>query len=200
MPALGGTCSQGVSAPGGGIPACTEADPPGRDGYCCGRYASYWNAFLYSHIFFTSYRYIDQIVSDCKEDRHHFLKYQTTLSLKVGFYESCVNDNILYCSCSSSRMRTAHLPTVSVLMATTRCQYWGIPEPPTSPSPEGTWDHIYSPPPRDLEPKIQRYLPPLQRNLGPEIPIPPPPPPPWTGWLTDACEKIWQPFAQKGHS
>ena len=27
------------------IPACTEADPP-VDGYCCGRYASYWNAFL----------------------------------------------------------------------------------------------------------------------------------------------------------
>ena len=34
---------------GGGIPACTEANPhPGRDGYCCGRYASYWNAFLFS--------------------------------------------------------------------------------------------------------------------------------------------------------
>ena len=31
----------------GGIPACTEADPPTpADGYCCGRYASYWNAFL----------------------------------------------------------------------------------------------------------------------------------------------------------
>ena len=54
----GGAWSWGVSAPGGylfrgmsvprgvGISACTEADPPGRDGYCCGRYASYWNAFL----------------------------------------------------------------------------------------------------------------------------------------------------------
>ena len=30
--------------PRGAIPACTEADPP--DGYCCGWYASYWNAFL----------------------------------------------------------------------------------------------------------------------------------------------------------
>ena len=29
----------------GGIPACSEADPP-ADGYCCGRYASYWNALL----------------------------------------------------------------------------------------------------------------------------------------------------------
>ena len=35
----------GVQARGGCIPACTEADPP-ADGYCCGRYASYWNAFL----------------------------------------------------------------------------------------------------------------------------------------------------------
>ena len=33
---------------GGCIPACTEADPP--NGYCCGRYASYWNAFLYRSI------------------------------------------------------------------------------------------------------------------------------------------------------
>ena len=29
----------------GCIPACTEADPP-ADSYCCGKYASYWNAFL----------------------------------------------------------------------------------------------------------------------------------------------------------
>ena len=50
-----GVCSLGGPGPGGrgclvlggvGIPACTEANPPRRDGYCCGRYASYWNAFL----------------------------------------------------------------------------------------------------------------------------------------------------------
>ena len=30
------------------ISACTEADPsPPANGYCCGRYASYWNAFLF---------------------------------------------------------------------------------------------------------------------------------------------------------
>ena len=34
--------------PGGIIPACTEADIPPADGYCCGRYASYWNAFLFA--------------------------------------------------------------------------------------------------------------------------------------------------------
>ena len=60
VPGLGGTCSQGVPGwgcllPGGrclllggwgawsgGMPG---GDPP--DGYCCERYASYWNAFLY---------------------------------------------------------------------------------------------------------------------------------------------------------
>ena len=31
------------------IPACTEADTP-PDGYCCGRYASYWNAFLLAFV------------------------------------------------------------------------------------------------------------------------------------------------------
>ena len=36
---LGGVCSRVV--PGG--------DPP--ESYCCGRYASYWNAFLLFHIF-----------------------------------------------------------------------------------------------------------------------------------------------------
>ena len=35
---LGGTCSWG--APGG--------DPP--DSYCCGRYVSYWNAFLFAFL------------------------------------------------------------------------------------------------------------------------------------------------------
>ena len=33
----GGACSQGC--------VCVET-PPKADGYCCGRYASYWNAFL----------------------------------------------------------------------------------------------------------------------------------------------------------
>ena len=32
-----------------GIPAFTEADNP-ADGYCCGRYASYWNAFLFPYL------------------------------------------------------------------------------------------------------------------------------------------------------
>ena len=64
---LGGVCSQGGlfqggacsggSAPGvGGVPdlrgVCLGVEnPPGADGYCCGRYASYWNAFLFRKIF-----------------------------------------------------------------------------------------------------------------------------------------------------
>ena len=48
----GGAClGEGVPAPGGegsapGGGGCLVETPP-RDGYCCGRYASYWNAFLY---------------------------------------------------------------------------------------------------------------------------------------------------------
>ena len=50
-----GDLARGVSRPtsgglqahtqgGGSIPACTETDHP--DGYYCGQYVSYWNAFL----------------------------------------------------------------------------------------------------------------------------------------------------------
>ena len=47
VPGLGGAWSRGVPGPAGvpgprGVPG---GDPP--DGYCCGRYASYWNAFLF---------------------------------------------------------------------------------------------------------------------------------------------------------
>ena len=49
--AAGGVCSRG-SAPGGacsgGVCSGGCGDPPPKaDGYCCGRYASYWNAFLF---------------------------------------------------------------------------------------------------------------------------------------------------------
>ena len=42
---------------GGCIPACTEADPPPPppDGYCCGQYVSYWNAFLLQRFVYTQY-------------------------------------------------------------------------------------------------------------------------------------------------
>ena len=59
VPALEGVCSRGVPALGGCllwgvlIPGgCMETPLPKADGYCCGRYASYWNAFwfLYQHI------------------------------------------------------------------------------------------------------------------------------------------------------
>ena len=54
VPGPGGSAPGGCLLPGGclvqggmlrGV-VCTEADLPGRDGYCCGRYASYWIAFL----------------------------------------------------------------------------------------------------------------------------------------------------------
>ena len=47
-----GVCSQGECLDlvvSGGIPACTEADPP-ADSYFCRQYASYWNACLLDSI------------------------------------------------------------------------------------------------------------------------------------------------------
>ena len=43
MPAPRGVCSWGVCS--GGV--CSRGCPPKADGYCCGRYESYWNAFLF---------------------------------------------------------------------------------------------------------------------------------------------------------
>ena len=40
----------GFQAQARGILTCTEADPPQTDGYCCGRNASYWNAFLFQDV------------------------------------------------------------------------------------------------------------------------------------------------------
>ena len=53
----GGACSGGGSAPrgwgcllpGGGGVCAPPTHPP--DGICCGRYASYWNAFLFNCVF-----------------------------------------------------------------------------------------------------------------------------------------------------
>ena len=46
VPGAGGGLIQGVSGPGGS--ALGVETPP--IGYCCGRYASYWNAFLFAKI------------------------------------------------------------------------------------------------------------------------------------------------------
>ena len=47
---VGGACSRGVSAPRGVCSGVGGVETP-RDGYCCGRYASYWNAFLFIYLF-----------------------------------------------------------------------------------------------------------------------------------------------------
>ena len=44
VPAWGGACSRGVWSHGGGCSGGCLVETP--NGYCCGRYASYWNAFL----------------------------------------------------------------------------------------------------------------------------------------------------------
>ena len=50
---LGVWSQGGCMVPGGGWLSGSRGvsgRPPGRDGYCCGRYASYWNAFLFCTI------------------------------------------------------------------------------------------------------------------------------------------------------
>ena len=44
-PGGGGCLLRGVPAPGGLVRGVWS--PPGTPGYCCGQYASYWNAFLF---------------------------------------------------------------------------------------------------------------------------------------------------------
>ena len=46
VPALGGACSQGGLLRGGSAPGEVLGGDHTRHGYCCGQYASYWNAFL----------------------------------------------------------------------------------------------------------------------------------------------------------
>ena len=56
-------------------------------------------------------------------------------------------------------MRTTHFPIVPVLVATTRCQYFGVGiSTPGIPTP-----YTYT---------LPGYLPPPRRELGPEIPTP----------------------------
>ena len=57
-------CVHCQTSPGGGLVSqhALRQTPPGRDGYCCGRYASYWNAvWLYL---------IWQVISFCRWKRH----------------------------------------------------------------------------------------------------------------------------------
>ena len=51
----GGTWSQGGTWSGGGLVsqhALRQTPPPQRDGYCCERYASYWNALFFNSSLF----------------------------------------------------------------------------------------------------------------------------------------------------
>ena len=77
----GGACSWGVPVPRGVPPPRGPApkgvcggDPLPRpaDGYCCGQYASYWNAFLLTYYLLSltyDYTTVDKI---CCWLRHHF--------------------------------------------------------------------------------------------------------------------------------
>ena len=47
VPGPGGSRPRGMTGPGGSGPGGVPGGDPHPDGNCCGRYASYWNAFLF---------------------------------------------------------------------------------------------------------------------------------------------------------
>ena len=64
---LGGVCSQGGAWSQGEegclIPGSAWWTPPG-DGYCCERYASYWNAFLFKIRSLTRCKFVLKVTSE----------------------------------------------------------------------------------------------------------------------------------------
>ena len=99
--ALGGGCLQAhTRGGGGGIPACTEADHP-ADSYCCRRYTSYWNAFLFKKYIYSircrnGFNRRDEAI---KHYRTHFRNPQTTFQIQIAqvafrFQEGSKTENI----------------------------------------------------------------------------------------------------------
>ena len=79
----GGACCQGVNATGR-VPAprgCLVETP--LDGYCCERYATYWNSFLKSEQSFM--RYSDSVIAKAK------LRFDLVVSQCECHYAFCVS-------------------------------------------------------------------------------------------------------------
>ena len=51
-------CPQGGCLVRGGVP---DGDPRPPNGYCCGRYASYWNAFLFVSMFASNFDIVSML-------------------------------------------------------------------------------------------------------------------------------------------
>ena len=116
MPCSRGVCSQGGSAPGGGACSggvCVET-PPKADGYCCGRYASYWNAFLFT-------------LSDCKAKFFSSSLSLLNVNIKLDFlwthleamslsrqYKRALTKHAYCSSTLFTKLTTAHFWTVSI--------------------------------------------------------------------------------------
>ena len=113
VPDLGNVCSRGVPALGGGGGGDC---PPPVDGYCCGRYASYWNAFLLPRgvacaakplasssisLQLTHHPYQCQIHQQLKENLTNSLKLTSTM-LKSSVYADLISINTMYSSNSTA--------------------------------------------------------------------------------------------------
>ena len=90
----GGCLLLGGSAPGGVVVGGDPSTP--LDGYCCGRYASYWNAFLLLSLNYTlrfqtnMCPYVRGIPTDNQSNSHHF---RTTLMLLSMYVARATKDS-----------------------------------------------------------------------------------------------------------
>ena len=88
----------------GGNSGGSGPDPPPPNNYCCGRYASYWNAFLFTSFFWAKF----------KKAQKRKLKNssETNLILSVVFWKTTTQDRSMVLQC---------IFTTLVLEGTTQC-------------------------------------------------------------------------------
>ena len=77
VPAPGGLLLGGVCSQGGG-------DLPLRDGYCCGQYASYWNAFL-----FRLYLHCQTRTCKCRQQLLELIEH---LGINISYFTNTLGD------------------------------------------------------------------------------------------------------------
>ena len=70
----------GVPGPGG----CLVETPP--DGYCCGRYASYWNVFLFCNLIKISDLALGFVITEAIHNLQGFLGISALLVIIMMFY------------------------------------------------------------------------------------------------------------------
>ena len=83
----------GGGAEGHNRRGCLVETPPPQDGYCCGRYASYWNAFLFITLNFVTLLYIKISEHEIPFSSGLLFIYFFQLALSIVMYIPEVREN-----------------------------------------------------------------------------------------------------------